>query len=231
MMPISSPFRTTATTVCAAASRSSILPWRPAIETPASRNSRGLPTMHCVAGDGAAHALAGEALETFDLIERQASLARGGHNGLRQRVLRELFEACGKTQEPRLRRSARFVAMTCVTLGRPSVSVPVLSNITTSIFSPRSRASPFLIRMPRRAPRPVPTMMAVGVASPSEQGQAMTSTATAGMMLCWRSPVARVPARGRQQRRPRARSARKSRKSCRPASGSAPCCPAHPPPA
>ena len=31
-------------------------------------------------------------------------------------------------------------------------------------------------------------MIAVGVASPSEQGQAITSTATAGIMLCARSP-------------------------------------------
>ncbi len=34
-------------------------------------------------------------------------------------------------------------------------------------------------RMPARAPWPVPTMIAVGVASPSAHGQAMTSTATA----------------------------------------------------
>ncbi len=33
--------------------------------------------------------------------------------------------------------------------------------------------------MPRRAAWPVPTMMAVGVASPSAQGQAISSTATA----------------------------------------------------
>ena len=45
-----------------------------------------------------------------------------------------------------------------------------------------SSASPPLIRMPRSAPRPVPTMMAVGVASPSAHGQAMISTATAFTM-------------------------------------------------
>ena len=78
-----------------------------------------------------------------------------------------------------------------VTLGRPSVSVPVLSNMTTSILRPRSSASPFLMRMPRRAPTPVPTMIAVGVANPSEQGHAISSTATAGTKLCATSPVAR----------------------------------------
>ena len=39
-----------------------------------------------------------------------------------------------------------------------------------------SSASPSLIRMPYSAALPVPTMMAVGVARPSAQGQAMTST-------------------------------------------------------
>ena len=43
----------------------------------------------------------------------------------------------------------------------------------------RSRISGPLIRMPSCAPRPVPTMSAVGVASPSAHGQAMISTATA----------------------------------------------------
>ncbi len=42
-----------------------------------------------------------------------------------------------------------------------------------------SRASALRMRMPARAPRPVPTMMAMGVASPSAQGQATIRTATA----------------------------------------------------
>jgi hypothetical protein len=44
-------------------------------------------------------------------------------------------------------------------------------------FHSEGVASPFLIRMPRRAPTPMPTMIAVGVAKPSEHGQAMSSTA------------------------------------------------------
>ena len=56
-------------------------------------------------------------------------------------------------------------------------------------------ASPFLMRMPRRAPTPVPTMMAVGVAKPSEQGQAISRTATAGTKLCVTSPVNRYQPR------------------------------------
>ena len=71
------------------------------------------------------------------------------------------------------------VIATLVTRGRPSVTVPVLSSSTRSIFSPRSIASPPRIRMPSSAPRPVPTMTAVGTASPMAQGQAMMSTVTA----------------------------------------------------
>ena len=69
-------------------------------------------------------------------------------------------------------------ATTSVTLGLPSVMVPVLSRITASTLWQISNASPLLIRIPWPAPTPVPTMMAVGVASPSAQGQAITSTAT-----------------------------------------------------
>ena len=70
-------------------------------------------------------------------------------------------------------------ARTAVTSGRPRVTVPVLSSSTVSMRCAISRASPLLIRMPCSAPRPVPTMMAIGVAKPKAQGQAMIRTATA----------------------------------------------------
>ena len=66
-----------------------------------------------------------------------------------------------------------------VTFGLPSVMVPVLSNITAFILCMVSRASAFFISMPFCAPKPVPTIIAVGVARPSAQGQAITSTETA----------------------------------------------------
>ena len=68
---------------------------------------------------------------------------------------------------------------TDVTAGLPSVSVPVLSTTSVSTFSMRSSASAFLISTPAWAPRPTPTMIDIGVASPSAHGQAMMSTATA----------------------------------------------------
>jgi hypothetical protein len=42
-----------------------------------------------------------------------------------------------------------------------------------------SSASAFRTSTPAAAPRPVPTMIDMGVARPSAQGQAMMSTATA----------------------------------------------------
>lgn len=55
----------------------------------------------------------------------------------------------------------------------------VSDNIKQFTFRACSNGSPPLMRMPFRAPTPVPTIMAVGVASPSEHGQAMDSTVIA----------------------------------------------------
>ena len=63
-----------------------------------------------------------------------------------------------------------------VSTGCPWVMVPVLSSTTVSILWAVSSASADLMRMPFRAPVPVPTIMAVGVARPRAQGQEMTST-------------------------------------------------------
>ena len=71
-----------------------------------------------------------------------------------------------------------------VTVGRPSVNVPVLSTTSVSTRARSSSASAFLISTPACAPRPVPTMIAIGVASPSAHGQAMISTATALTSAC-----------------------------------------------
>mmetsp|Transcript_4217 Transcript_4217/g.11656 ORF Transcript_4217/g.11656 Transcript_4217/m.11656 type:complete len:444 (-) Transcript_4217:906-2237(-) len=65
---------------------------------------------------------------------------------------------------------------TSSTVGLPTVSVPVLSNTTQSTLVAASSASPPLMSIPHRAPTPLPTMTAVGVARPRAHGQAMTST-------------------------------------------------------
>src|SRR5579872_934070 len=68
---------------------------------------------------------------------------------------------------------------TLASFGLPSVSVPVLSTTMVSTFSMHSKTSADLIKIPIVAPRPTPTDMATGVASPKAQGQAMINTATA----------------------------------------------------
>ena len=62
----------------------------------------------------------------------------------------------------------------------PSVTVPVLSRSTT-VERPMaaSNTSPPLNRTPSSAARPVPAMIAAGVARPSAQGHAMRTTAVA----------------------------------------------------
>ena len=66
---------------------------------------------------------------------------------------------------------------TAETFMRPSVSVPVLSKIITSIFGIRSSTSALLINIPSSAARPKPTETAIGTARPMAQGQATASTA------------------------------------------------------
>ena len=73
-------------------------------------------------------------------------------------------------------------ATTSVTSGCPLVRVPVLSITTVSMRADVSRAVAFLNSTPRWAPRPEPTMIAVGVASPSASGQVMTTTVMAKSM-------------------------------------------------
>ena len=62
-----------------------------------------------------------------------------------------------------------------------------MSNTTVSSEAACSSAIAFLNRMPRLAPSPVPTMMAVGVASPSASGQVMTTTVMANSSASWTS--------------------------------------------
>ncbi len=68
--------------------------------------------------------------------------------------------------------------MISVTLGLPSVIVPVLSKTIVSILCVFSSTAPPLIKIPYSAPLPVPTIIAVGVANPKAHGQAINNTET-----------------------------------------------------
>ncbi|MDT4880206.1 hypothetical protein FQZ97_1159380 [compost metagenome] len=63
--------------------------------------------------------------------------------------------------------------------GLPSVSVPVLSTMSVSTLRKFSIAAASRNSTPCVAALPVATMIDIGVARPSAQGQAMMSTATA----------------------------------------------------
>ena len=79
--------------------------------------------------------------------------------------------------------SVLVIACPCA-LGCPSVNVPVLSSTTTSTLRICSRATASFIRIWLLAALPMPTIRAVGVASPKAHGQAMTSTDTAESKAC-----------------------------------------------
>ncbi len=64
--------------------------------------------------------------------------------------------------------SARRAGMTSVTVGLPAVMVPVLSRTTARTPCSVSSASALLNKMLISAPRPVPTMIATGVARPRD---------------------------------------------------------------
>ncbi len=58
--------------------------------------------------------------------------------------------------------------------GQPVIKVSVLLKTTKLIFSIFCKISAFLIKIPKEAARPVPTITAVGVARPKAHGHAIT---------------------------------------------------------
>ena len=69
--------------------------------------------------------------------------------------------------------------VTSVTVGLPTVSVPVLSKATTSKRAASSKCAPPLNKTPRRAPLAIAERIAAGVLMISAQGEATTMTVIA----------------------------------------------------
>ena len=128
--------------------------------------------------DRADHALAGLDCEVVGRGEREAALLGARRRSRRRAGARCRARGWRPAAAARSRRCRR-AASTATSRGLPSVRVPVLSTTSVSTFSSSSSASAFLTSTPARAPRPVPTMIDIGVARPSAHGQAMISTATA----------------------------------------------------
>ena len=89
-----------------------------------------------------------------------------------------------------------------------------------------SSACASLIRMPWRAATPVPAMIAVGVARPSAQGQAITSTATALSRPAVHWPASKPQPSKRQQRGDQHHRHEDRAHAVDQRAGSAPCAPA-----
>ena len=146
-------------------------------QRPTADPTRTADRRRCGRGDDAP---AGQVLELVDLGGGSvAGMDAGGH-GRGAIGCSDLAStaAARRSSVPASVPSATAVATSSM---RPSVRVPVLSTTATSTRRVCSRTSPPLMMMPSWAPRPVPTMIAVGVARPRAQGQAMISTATAAV--------------------------------------------------
>ena len=147
---------------------------------PCSASSRWLPTSDLLALDATRDATAGERLEVRSR-RRESQLAALGlrDDGRRERMLGAALGRAGQAQQLGFAPSPPARHDGGHRRRGPSVSVPVLSKMTVSMRRAVSSASPPRMRMPASAPRPVPTMIAVGVARPMAQGQAMMSTVMA----------------------------------------------------
>ena len=111
---------------------------------------------------------------------RPAAAARRAPRGDRRAIgCSEASSSAPTSRSASLARRRRDATSTSAI--RPVVTVPVLSSTTCRPRRVDSRTSGPLISRPSWAPRPVPTISAVGVARPSAQGQAMISTATAAV--------------------------------------------------
>jgi hypothetical protein len=143
---------------------------------PSSSSKRRLPSATACRRPAAVTPLPGDRIESRFHFRRAAmhpAFLRARDDRRRQRMLAAALDARGEPQHVAFVEPARG---TTPTTGLPSVSVPVLSTTSVSTFLQISSASAFLISTPACAPRPVPTMIDIGVAKPSAQGQAMIRT-------------------------------------------------------
>ena len=119
----------------------------------------------------------GERLEPFYRSRLRCRVDRCADDCSRQRVLRALLEGRRQLRAALPRRQS--TASTATTAGRPSVSVPVLSNATPRIAAACSRCAPPLTSTPAADERPSADTIATGVEITSAHGQARMSRASA----------------------------------------------------
>ncbi len=125
------------------------------------------------------HTSTGWLLQNSFNVRPESSLPAARSTAHRKRMFAVLFKSSGKRQD--LASSPPgSIATTLVTLGRP---LGERAGLVEEERGRPYREAPALRRReqesPARAPRPTATMIDMGVARPSAQGQAMISTATA----------------------------------------------------
>ena len=141
------------------------------------RHPAGLADRDGAAVDAASHPAPGHLLDVLGQRELQPAFPGGANDGGGQHVGRHLVERGGQPQY--LVGGVTAAVMMSATVGRPTVSVPVLSNSSTRQRASCSSTAPPLTITPRRAVRDRPETRATGTARISGQGVATTSTATA----------------------------------------------------
>ena len=117
-------------------------------------------------------------LKSVTCLRSSAAFLCGRNDRRRRADARSTAPDWRQATAPSLRQSPG-AATTATTRGLPSVSVPVLSTTSVSTFSKRSRRFGIFDQNAAVAPLPTPTMIDIGVARPSAQGQAMMTTETA----------------------------------------------------
>ena len=123
------------------------------------------------------HAFTGDRTKLSSLAELKSPILRPANDGGGERMLAPALEGCGQAEHFHLIPSLQGMNRSKTRLSlRKRTSL--VHNERVHFFENFKRFG-VLINTPARAPRPVPTMMDIGVASPSAQGQAMIRTATA----------------------------------------------------
>ena len=149
------------------------------IATPSCCIRRGVAQGQALARNRAAHTDPGTGFELIGPVEFQAAIMRSLHDRGCQRVFAELVKAGGESQTDfglgEFRRCERAHERGPPFGQRAGLVDDQRIDLCAVARSPTASRN----STPCMAPRPVATMMDMGVARPSAQGQAMISTATA----------------------------------------------------
>ena len=132
----------------------------------ASSNRPGVPISTSWFSRAACNPCPGSAVAYIGLAFRERRRCRAAASTARASTCSDPCSASAATRNTSSASSPGTIRIS-VSSGWPSVRVPVLSSSMTWALCSCSRLVPSRKRMPLRAPRPVPTIMAVGVARPS----------------------------------------------------------------